>query len=243
MDSFDLPHQRGPALNQALTDAEYDCLEAILARFPGEEAMDLEAMDGFFAALICGPVTIPPSVYLEEIWGGGEAPFLTSSDFQEFLSLAMRHWNFTTRSLASPDLIFLAQLGLEPGEDIPRANDWARGFMRGVDLSHEAWQEIFEDEEGFALLFPILALAHEDDPDPELRSWETPPDAGLRKHLMISVSVSAQQLYDYFRPHRVRAARVESSRFRTAPKIGRNDPCGCGSGKKYKRCCGSVTIH
>ncbi|RKX73218.1 MAG: preprotein translocase subunit SecA, partial [Spirochaetes bacterium] len=26
---------------------------------------------------------------------------------------------------------------------------------------------------------------------------------------------------------------------RTAPKIGRNDPCPCGSGKKYKNCCGS----
>ncbi|MBN1519487.1 MAG: YchJ family protein [Spirochaetales bacterium] len=25
---------------------------------------------------------------------------------------------------------------------------------------------------------------------------------------------------------------------RTAPKVGRNDPCPCGSGKKYKQCCG-----
>jgi uncharacterized protein YecA (UPF0149 family) len=25
---------------------------------------------------------------------------------------------------------------------------------------------------------------------------------------------------------------------REAPKIGRNDPCPCGSGKKYKKCCG-----
>ena len=24
----------------------------------------------------------------------------------------------------------------------------------------------------------------------------------------------------------------------TAPKVGRNDPCPCGSGKKYKHCCG-----
>jgi preprotein translocase subunit SecA len=23
------------------------------------------------------------------------------------------------------------------------------------------------------------------------------------------------------------------------PKVGRNDPCPCGSGKKYKKCCGS----
>ncbi|OQY03760.1 MAG: hypothetical protein B6I22_10905, partial [Desulfobacteraceae bacterium 4572_123] len=25
---------------------------------------------------------------------------------------------------------------------------------------------------------------------------------------------------------------------RTNKKIGRNDPCPCGSGKKYKKCCG-----
>jgi len=24
---------------------------------------------------------------------------------------------------------------------------------------------------------------------------------------------------------------------RTSPKIGRNDPCPCGSGKKHKKCC------
>ncbi|WP_257720225.1 PBPRA1643 family SWIM/SEC-C metal-binding motif protein [Heliomicrobium modesticaldum] len=26
------------------------------------------------------------------------------------------------------------------------------------------------------------------------------------------------------------------------PKIGRNDPCPCGSGKKYKKCCGNGTL-
>ena len=28
---------------------------------------------------------------------------------------------------------------------------------------------------------------------------------------------------------------------RDAPKVGRNDPCPCGSGKKYKHCCGRTT--
>ena len=27
---------------------------------------------------------------------------------------------------------------------------------------------------------------------------------------------------------------------RAAPKVGRNDPCPCGSGKKYKKCCQAV---
>jgi preprotein translocase subunit SecA len=26
--------------------------------------------------------------------------------------------------------------------------------------------------------------------------------------------------------------------FHRGPKVGRNDPCPCGSGRKYKHCCG-----
>nr|WP_233217455.1 SEC-C metal-binding domain-containing protein [Trinickia dabaoshanensis] len=29
---------------------------------------------------------------------------------------------------------------------------------------------------------------------------------------------------------------------RAAPKIGRNDPCPCGSGKKFKKCCGAASV-
>ena len=31
----------------------------------------------------------------------------------------------------------------------------------------------------------------------------------------------------------------EGSFIREEPKVGRNDPCPCGSGKKYKKCCGA----
>ena len=35
-----------------------------------------------------------------------------------------------------------------------------------------------------------------------------------------------------------REARLGPAPYRsTAPKVGRNDPCPCGSGKKYKQCC------
>jgi len=33
--------------------------------------------------------------------------------------------------------------------------------------------------------------------------------------------------------------RTEEERASLSPKVGRNDPCPCGSGKKYKRCCGA----
>ncbi len=39
--------------------------------------------------------------------------------------------------------------------------------------------------------------------------------------------------------HEGQAPRTESDApVKAAPKIGRNAPCPCGSGKKYKRCCG-----
>jgi uncharacterized protein YecA (UPF0149 family) len=30
---------------------------------------------------------------------------------------------------------------------------------------------------------------------------------------------------------------------RDAPKVGRNEPCPCGSGKKFKHCCAEATLH
>jgi preprotein translocase subunit SecA len=56
-----------------------------------------------------------------------------------------------------------------------------------------------------------------------------------------------RQAVHAYKPEAAAAAddgRVEESRppaqvRRTAAKVGRNDPCPCGSGKKYKRCCGS----
>jgi uncharacterized protein len=230
-----------PGLDQSLSDAECDRLEAILRGLPGASAMNLEEMDGFFAALICGPVTVPPSAYLNEIWGGGPGPFATEAELREFLNLAMRHWNWIARALATPDLVFIPRLVIEKDEAIPRGNRWARGFLRGVGLCREAWDEIFDDEEKFAILLPVLALAHENDPDPELRSWKTPPGPELRKEVLGGLSVATQRLWACFRSGgRSRTpARVPA----TMSKIGRNDPCSCGSGKKYKRCCGSVTVH
>ena len=48
----------------------------------------------------------------------------------------------------------------------------------------------------------------------------------------------------YFREHRqVKPSAHASEPRRNAPKVGRNEPCPCGSGKKYKRCCGGARVN
>jgi uncharacterized protein len=230
-----------------LTDAEYDCLAGVLNRFHGECAMNLEQLDGFFAALICSPDHVHPSEYLPEIWGGemaDEDAFSSQQQLKDFLDLVMRHWRVIADTLQSGD-VYLPVL-LEDDEGVAHANDWAQGFMRGMELRREDWGELLNDEDHGGWLVPILALAHEHDPDPAMRPYPEPMDADRREQLIASAAAGITAIYRYFEPRRRTLADMRSERStyrRTVPKMGRNDPCPCGSGKKYKQCCDKSTLH
>jgi uncharacterized protein len=119
-------------------------------------------------------------------------------------------------------------------------NDWARGFMRGVHLHRAAWEELFVDEL-YSPLVPILALAYEHDPDPEMRPYNDGIDAERREKLILGAAAGVTEIYEYFGPERRRiAAEFDGRRRQAKRKIRRNDFCACGSGKKYKHCCGKA---
>ena len=232
---------------QPLTDDELDRLADVLKSCGSKNAMNIEMLDGFLAALICGPESVLPSEYLPEIWGSDDADalaFESKSDLQELLSLIMRHWNAVGHILQSGDDFFPVLLDDENGAR--HANDWATGFMRGMRLRRESWSVLLEDEEHGGALVPILALAHENDPDPKMRPYKEPLSVELRDKLVAGVMVGVPAIYRYFAEDRKsEARRLASSRTfrRDAPKVGRNDPCPCGSGKKFKHCCARMTLH
>jgi uncharacterized protein len=91
---------------QPLTDAEFDRLDEVLKRFGDKRAMNLEQLDGFFAALICGPNIVLPSEYLPKIWGDdmiNEGGVSAQPMLEEFISLVTRHWNVISHALRSGD--------------------------------------------------------------------------------------------------------------------------------------------
>lgn len=232
---------------QPLTDAEFDKLSDVLKRFGDKRAMNLEMLDGFLAALICSPDNVPPSEYLPEIWGGdmiNEPEFGAQPLLQEFLSLVIRHRNATCRTLQSGE-VYLPLL-LEDESGVAHANDWANGFMRGMEMRRQGWAALMDDEEHGGSLVSIFALAHEHHPDPEMRPYSEPINAELRDKLVVGAAAGVMAIYDYFESERLLAARqhVAATTFRRdAPKIGRNEPCPCGSGKKFKHCCRRMTLH
>ena len=63
--------------------------------------MNIEELDGFFAALVAGPETVMPSEYYPHIFGGtmeDTCEFETLEDANAILSLMMRHWNNSAAS-------------------------------------------------------------------------------------------------------------------------------------------------
>ena len=82
--------------NRPLTDAELDRLGDFLKGCKGGAAMNVEALDGFFAALIAGPETLMPSECYPEVFGGemsDTCEFASLDEANEILGLLMRHWN------------------------------------------------------------------------------------------------------------------------------------------------------
>jgi uncharacterized protein len=147
----------------------------------------------------------------------------------------MRHWNGIAATLHKGD-VHLPIL-LKDDNGVCWGNDWSRGFMRGVAMRSAAWAELLVDEEQSGCMLPVLMLYHEHDEDPELR----PGPIGPERREMAAGIVAA---YRYLRPHRPRVASTYGAEPPRPPsKIGRNEPCPCGSGKKYKRCCGGLTIN
>ena len=227
--------------SQPLTNAELDHLSAALERFG--DSMNLEELDGFLAALICGPELVPPSKYLPKIWGD-RAVFEDPSSAQEFLVLIMRHWNSIADTLNSGE-VYLPLL-LEDESGVAHGNDWANGFLRGMEFGKEDWALLLGDEDYGGSLFAIFALANENNPDPKMRPYKDPISAELRETLIVRAAAGTTLIYRYFKAQRLLDNDPLGNMpdfLRTMPKIGRNDPCPCGSGKKFKQCCGKITLH
>jgi uncharacterized protein len=109
----------------------------------------------------------------------------------------MRHWNVIADTLHSGD-VFLPLL-LEDENGISYANDWAKGFLRGMELRRTDWAILLDDEKHGGWLVPIFALAHENDPDPEMRPYKGAISAEEREKLIVRAAAGVTGIYRYFK--------------------------------------------
>lgn len=230
----------------ALSDSEVDELAAFLAN---HAVMTMEELDGYFAALICSPQYMSMTEYFPQIMGE-DFSFPSNHEAERIIKLLFRHWNAMTdqlqRSVEQNDVLYLPLL-YQNADGIAYGNEWASGFMHGTRLSHRDWKMLLDDENHGGSLIPMMMLANEHHADPEMRPPPISPEK--REDIQALMTAGVIQIFRYFAPYREAFAQDVAEEGttpfrRVGPKIGRNDPCPCGSGKKYKACCGSSrTVH
>lgn len=190
---------------------------------------------GFFAATIAGPMTMPTQWLMRFI----PAETTSLDALNACAQRVMTAYNHVVGQL----LEHRARFG-DVMLDIARSDatgaaliDWQRGFREAVDLNADEWSRFLDRIASTKLLAPLAMIAQVSS-DPQRVGWLT--DAELRDNLGRSLAVMTARLWEAYRGEASTHVEVGGDPpFRRGPKVARDAPCPCGSGKKHKHCCGS----
>jgi uncharacterized protein len=189
-----------------------------------------DEVQGFFAALASGPDTLDRAFWWSEVLGDAPA-FERPEDQTELQALLEKLYNATRDALKSGeplDLILYAEEDSDAADYWP----WCNAYLYALDSVPTDWFDEADDEGFEELLLPVMALGgmfEEDDGD-DLVEFSPEELADFKDQL--PESLSAIHAYWHAKLNAPTTVRREGD------KVGRNDPCPCGSGKKYKVCCG-----
>lgn len=207
-----------------------------------EEGMTISAVDGFMHALAVGPTTVHPKQWLPKIWGTKEMmPAMDSiEELNHMLGLVMRHFNSIIAGLEddpreiSPCWSTMVYEGDEREYDDAEA--WAYGFVLGMRLCWKDWQPLLSTPQGQAWFRPIALLGED---AYSLEQDELTRTPAMRSELAQQIPPAVLDMHAHWLPLRLAVYQREVAKS-MQPKTGRNDPCPCGSGAKFKKCCGAA---
>lgn len=186
-----MPLQLQPASRvEALPHAALAKLARFLSSCAQAGSMPLEAVDGFFAALIVGPVRGNPHEHWSTVFGDDTStlPAGLRERLDESLDLLAHHWHSIEDTLLQG--LPVGPLLLEDPSDAARGQAWARGFLRGVDTHRDRWDDLINDPMRRAALTPMIALAGD----------SNTADGGRRADLLTDATFALSFLFRHFRP-------------------------------------------
>jgi uncharacterized protein len=235
-------------LSEPLSDDEIDELDRILIDQPGDiDPMSVSMLDGFLTAVVSGPNTIMPSMWMPWVWdveqGVLRPKFRSERAAQRFYELVFRHMNSIAAEVREAPEDFEPLLLENPnnGDPVTILDDWCMGFMKGLVLDIEGWTPLTSTHTEW---FTVLRLYGTED------GWEILEEQSddLEQHQRYADQLpeDVRNICRYWLERRVKDAAegklpgaVKPSPLVMGDRPGRNDPCPCRSGKKFKRCHGS----
>jgi uncharacterized protein len=209
----------------------------------GDEVMLLEELDGFIAGILVCPEVVPPSEWLPVVWGQTESEndpvFDNLAHMNKMLTLVTEHYNDLARKLFERPNRYAPLFAVDNRNGNILWELWIEGFEKAVKLRPSAWQRLLDaDIETAKAMSGLLMLPDVARRDARFSKTECDSLASIAHERIgdwiLTVNEWRLENYDFKRGESMPPPVMH----RSPEKVGRNDACPCGSGKKYKKCCG-----
>jgi uncharacterized protein len=202
-------------------------------------------LDGYLTGVVVAPSLIAPSRWLLGLWGDEEpdieafvAAQSVISDIAGMADQLSANIDNSLRRLEAERVCdwrpaFLTGVG-KPSRDAIRR--WVGGFWRAMALAPSEWSDLAADERTQVIVAPFIGFI-------DLGKDEAfEPAADIDDRLDEAAAAIPRAILLLRKIANLRAARPRpgTSEPLRRTKVGRNEPCPCGSGKKFKRCCGQT---
>lgn len=204
-------------------------IELLDAKSLEHNTMRCDEVQGFMMALLSGPDALNPNDWLPEVLG--DESLFEAKERTEVERLVLALAMDMRSQLADKKLPDLWLYEDEAGN--PDFYTWCNAYLYALDVVPTDWFEAVNQEEFEDLFYPIMALGgiYDEEENGEvilhLTDKELTELESDLPHVLLDIYSYWQAVIN--KPQTVR---------REGGKIGRNDPCPCNSGKKYKACCG-----
>jgi uncharacterized protein len=202
---------------EPLTAAETELLRVHLNDSGGAS---LDYARGVFSAVACSPTPVEPPTWLPWVLGASTP---NKAVLRESFSLLMRESQSIAECLALGEPWF------------PASNEGLVQFCKGFNRETQHGTEWRKASDVFLKVLPLAATAGYIDVSsltnilpgqPDAKQWLLDEQPLLRTRLL--------EIHAAFADARAKASTAAQA---AKGSVGRNEPCPCGSGKKFKKCC------
>lgn len=214
-----------------LTESELEWLDETIAKYASDASIiDVSELDGMLTAILSSPLEIEPAEWMFAVWGGADhvPHWTTDRERDRFVNLTLQHMSDIADRLNDYPDQFEPLFGTreEEGQELTIVEEWCYGYLRGARLTD--WSGLPADQQA---AFDSIVLHGDEEKSAALEAF------AVEQYFdsIDKIRPAALSLFDYWMDN-PKEAPVKQP-IKNEQKVGRNDPCPCGSGKKYKQCC------
>jgi uncharacterized protein len=205
-----------------------------------KQAMSILELEGYLTAVVVAPSVVRPGLWMAGLWPDEEPVFDDALQMRSVLAAVGMMLNTlctnieqSLRRLEAERVCDYRPAFCTPDAQPPhdKVSAWVRGFWRAMQLAPSDWSPLLADERTQVILTPLVGFMNVESEPIELAD-------DIEDRLDEAAEAIPRSIILLRKIAEIRASRSQHAQPIRHSKIGRNDPCPCGSGLKFKRCCG-----